>query len=137
MLIWSKELELKIEIIDNQHKDIFEVINNLIIAFDENNEQEKAYEALGFIEDYVKKHFQTEEFYLKKYEYNEMESHIKMHEAFSAQLNEFKISCKRAGITKKAAIQMSEFLLNWWYNHILKVDSKYVNWISGKMEKVS
>lgn len=136
MLTWSEDLELKIEIIDSQHQKIFEVINGLITAFDEHNEVEKAYEALCFIEEYVKKHFQTEEFYLKKYNYHEYESHLKLHESFSTHLNEFKVSCRRSGITRKAAIEMSDFLTSWWYNHILTVDIKYVSWISERIDSI-
>ncbi len=134
MLVWSKNLELKIGIIDNQHKEIFDVINKLIIAFDEQNELEEAYDALCFVEEYVQKHFQTEEFYLRKFEYKELEAHIKLHKAFSDQLKEFKTSWRRSGITRMAAIQMADFLVIWWNRHILEVDSKYVSWIADKIK---
>ncbi len=133
MIEWTNELVLGIEVIDNQHKDIYTNINKLILAFEENNEQELAYEMLEFVEEYVRKHFQTEEFYLKKYGYNEFEKHVGLHRNFSAQLQELKASFKRAGITKRAALQMTEFLISWWDNHILKIDSKYVEWLSEKI----
>lgn len=135
MLVWSKNLELNIDIIDKQHKEIFEVVNKLLSSFEEHNELEETYKALGFVEEYIRKHFQTEEFYLRKYEYNELEEHLKMHQEFIVQLSEFKQSCKRAGITEKAALRMTEFLTNWWDTHILNVDSKYVPWILDKIKK--
>lgn len=134
MLVWSEALELKIDIIDKQHKEIFEEINKLIGSFEEGKEQEQAYEVLCFIEDYVNKHFLMEEFYLKKYEYREFNEHSQMHRAFSKQLTDYKTHFRRSGITKMAAIEMNNFLVEWWNNHIIKVDSRYVEWISTKIK---
>lgn len=134
MLVWSKDLELKIEIIDEQHKEIFEEINKLIKSFEKHEEIEQTYQVLDFIESYVKKHFQTEEFYLEKYKYQNLAAHKKMHEAFSAKLSEYKDSFKRSGITRLAALQMFDFLIKWWNNHILKIDAKYVDWLIEKMK---
>lgn len=136
MLEWSENLKLNIETIDNQHKEIFNVANRLIQAFEENNDElSQTYEALCFAEEYIRKHFGTEEFYLKKYNYPNLNAHIKMHEAFSKQLDEYKLSWKRAGITKKSAIELTEFLSLWWKNHILNIDSQYVSWISDKIQR--
>lgn len=133
MLVWSENLELGIEIVDKQHRDIFEQINKLISSFDEGKEQEQAYEILCFIEEYVNKHFRAEEFYLEKYEYKDFVPHVEMHRAFSKQLDYYKLSNRKAGMTRKAALEMDEFLTQWWNNHILKVDSKYVDTIGHKI----
>ncbi len=134
MLIWSKNLELNIEIIDEQHKGIFEEINKLIKSFEKHSEIDQTYEVLEFVEKYVKKHFQTEEFYLEKYKYHDLAEHKKMHEAFSEKLAEYKDSFKRSGITRIAALQMFDFLIKWWNNHILKVDTKYVDWLKDRLK---
>lgn len=42
MLVWDESLELGIDLIDNQHRAIFEQINLLINSFDENTQQEQA-----------------------------------------------------------------------------------------------
>ena len=133
MLAWSENLKLGIEIVDRQHKEIFEQINKLIKSFDEGTEQQQAYEVLSFVEDYVNKHFRMEEFYLEKYEYQELLSHVQMHRAFSKQLEEYKFIHRRSGITRAAAIEMDEFLTSWWNNHILKADSQYVELIGEKI----
>lgn len=133
MLVWAENLELGIELIDNQHKGIFEKINKLIESFDEGTEKEQAYEVLCFIEDYVNKHFSTEEFYFEKHNYKDFASHVQMHRAFSKQLEDYKASHRRSGMTKLAAIEMDKFLTSWWQNHILKIDSQYVEDIGEKI----
>lgn len=133
MLIWTEKLELGIDLIDNQHKNIFEQINKLADSFEEGSEQEQAYEALCFIEEYVNKHFSTEEFFFEKYNYKEFSTHVQMHRAFSKQLTDYKQSHRRSGMTKLAAIEMNEFLTSWWNNHILKIDSKYVDEIGEEI----
>lgn len=126
MLVWDESLELGIDLIDNQHRAIFEQINLLIKSFDEDTQQDRAYEVLCFVEEYVNKHFSTEEFFLEKHKYNDYDSHIQMHRAFSKQLTEYKINHRKSGITKLAAIEMHDFLNSWWNNHIIKIDSRYV-----------
>jgi len=133
MLAWTEKLELGIELIDNQHKDIFEHINKLLEAFDAGVEQEEAYEMLCFLEQYTHKHFSTEEFYFEKYNYKDLKSHVQLHRAFSKQLEDYKISHRRAGITKQAAMEIGELLIAWWYNHIINTDSKYVSDIGEKI----
>lgn len=133
MLDWTEKLELGIDLIDNQHKNIFEQINKLSESFGEGSEQEQAYEVLCFIEEYVNKHFSTEEFFFEKHNYKEFANHVKMHRAFSKQLTDYKLSHRRSGMTKLAALEMDEFLTSWWNNHILKIDSKYVDEIGEQI----
>lgn len=134
MLTWNDSLYLGIDIIDTQHREIFDAINKLTISFDEGHEKDSVYEVLDFIEVYVHKHFSTEEFYLQKYNYLETESHIKTHKAFSAKLAEYKSHYKRAGLTRLAAIEMNDILIQWWNNHILKTDYNYIDCISEKIK---
>lgn len=134
MLTWHESLNLGIDIIDKQHKEIFEAINQLIISFNNGQEQEGVYEVLNFIEIYTRKHFSTEEFYLKKYGYIETDSHIKMHKSFSDKLDEYKLHYKRGGLSRQAALEMHDILIQWWNNHILKIDYKYKSCLSEKVK---
>lgn len=134
MLTWSDSLNLGIDIIDNQHREIFETINKLMLSFGEGHETDSVYEALEFIESYVHKHFVTEEFYLKKYNYRDTEAHIKMHKAFSDKLSEYKAHYRRSGLSRLAAIEMNDILIQWWNNHILKTDFSYIDCIFEKIK---
>lgn len=134
MLTWNESLKLGIDTIDTQHREIFDAINKLMASFDEGKEKESVYEVLEFIEAYVHKHFSTEEFYLKKYNYPEADLHIKMHKAFSDKLTEYKTHYKRTGLTRLAALEMNNILIQWWNNHISKTDFKYISHISGKIK---
>lgn len=133
MLNWNENLELGIELVDNQHKEIYEQLNKLIESFEEGTEQEHAYTSLCFIENYVNKHFKAEEFLLNKYNYKDIANHIKMHRAFSQLLEDYKVKHRRSGMTRLAAIEMNEFLISWWNNHILKIDSQYVAELGAKI----
>lgn len=137
MLTWNDSLNLGIDIIDTQHREIFEAINKLMVSFEQGQEKESVYEVLEFIEVYVHKHFSTEEFYLKKYNYPEADSHIKMHKAFTDKLSEYKTHYKRAGLTRLAALEMNNILIQWWNNHILKTDYNYIDCISEKIKAES
>lgn len=134
MLTWNESLKLGIDIIDNQHREIFDAINKLTVSFDEGHEQDGVYEVLEFIEIYVHKHFSTEEFYLRKYEYSDVEPHVKTHRAFFDKLAEYKTHYKRTGLTRLAALEMNNILIQWWNNHILQTDFKYIEHIAEKIK---
>lgn len=133
MLEWTNKLSLEIPVIDNQHKAIFVAINRLLKSFEEGKEAESAFETLAFVEEYVNKHFSTEEFYLKKFAYADYEKHAQLHRNFTKRLEAFKLSHRRGGLTRMAAMEMQEFLLDWWIVHIQKVDSKYASLLKNKI----
>ncbi|MDD3593560.1 MAG: bacteriohemerythrin [Candidatus Gastranaerophilales bacterium] len=127
MLQWNNRLKLGIDMIDEQHKQIFVVTNNLLDAFKRGSGQDQAYDAICFLEEYVKKHFQAEEFYFGKLNYPEKEYHIRLHRAFEAKLGELKDKHRKMGITRAAAKEISDFLVNWWVSHIQNVDRRYAD----------
>lgn len=88
---------------------------------------------LCFLEDYVKKHFSTEEFYMEKYNCLGLDEHKKEHSDFTEKLLKLKTDYQMIGITKSAAIDIGNLLIDWCKTHIMRVDAKCVPQIGAKM----
>lgn len=63
---WLKKYETTIDIIDEQHKGLVDLINNLRIANEENRGKEILRETIFKLVEYTKIHFNDEEKHMQK-----------------------------------------------------------------------
>jgi len=119
---WKDAYSVKVKIIDEQHKNLFKIIDELYQSILAGNQKENLPEILKQLNDYANYHFSTEEKYFKKFNYKEADVHIAIHQTFKKRL---------AGMEAKASnknfdgFELLVFLQNWWVNHILDIDKKY------------
>ena len=109
--------KLGIEIIDEQHQKIFDMIESLNINIDDDS---MLPEIMKELNDYSIQHFKTEEKYFKNLEFNDMENHIHLHDMFSQTINFYLENSEQ--LNKK---KIYTFLQSWIKNHILIEDKKY------------
>ena len=76
---WSKELELGIPEIDEQHKKLIDLIN---LFYTEPEESKKVERFLTELEDYINYHFSYEEAFMEKIGFPELPTHRKAHSMF-------------------------------------------------------
>ena len=119
---WSPELDTGIEIIDKQHRRIFEYIVAL-----EDIQQDDDREELGRIieqlVDYTLSHFTFEEGLLEESGYRFINAHKKVHELFIRRVNDY---VKRFRSGEDISFELSATLKTWLINHIKNDDSDYV-----------
>jgi hemerythrin-like metal-binding protein len=128
---WNSSLELGIENLDTQHKEIIDRINRLSIALDsEFNEfsTERLEEAHKFLEKYVAIHFREEE-EMAQGNYPDIEAHIALHHSFESELTTFQENLKKSGLISHAAAQLIKYLSKWFITHIKTEDPKYLPYI--------
>ncbi len=89
IISWNKNIALDISGIDDQHKQLVEIINALFDAM-------KKAEGLDVIDDILKKlaeytsyHFANEEKYFEQFGYSESESHKSEHNYLLEQVKDF------------------------------------------------
>lgn len=123
-LPWKKEYELGIEIIDTQHKEFVQALNDLYLAIGEGNVKEKIYRILSEIQQYVDLHFQTEENYFDEFEYEGAAEHKIKHQEFRDKFAEIKDKYKNdeLGMT----FELTDFMEDWLLDHLVAMDKKYV-----------
>jgi hemerythrin len=126
-IVWSDEFCLGISEIDSQHKMIIENINFLIENHDSVDSASLNQEIIKRLDKYAEEHFATEEKYLRKSNYPNLENHIKIHEAF--KMNTVQSALKVMKGNEDVPEETLQFLKKWWTNHILKEDMEFKNFL--------
>ncbi|GAA0851575.1 bacteriohemerythrin [Marinobacter szutsaonensis] len=120
---WSKELEVGIGEIDEQHKWLVDLTNQLHDALEGGAEQEKTSEILESLMDYTMNHFIVEEDLFLRLGYPETDAHKAEHNKFTGQIMSL---IERHENGDSAGEETLELLKDWLTHHILKVDKAYV-----------
>lgn len=118
---WDPSFSVGIEVIDNQHKQIIQYINDLNIAFSYN----KMYiteEVLNNLINYTKSHFSFEENLMQEAGYPILDEHKQSHQAFIKRIHFFK---ERYENGENIAKQLKMELQFWLLNHIKNDDVDY------------
>ena len=127
LIKWTKKYSVGITEIDNQHKGLVILINELFSLMSEGKAKAKMPEIFDHLTDYTKKHFFVEESMLIKYGYKEYDQHKEEHQKFIAQLVKLKLDLEKEEIT--ISLKTLNFLKDWLLNHILISDKKYSTFI--------
>jgi len=127
---WKDEYSVGIPSIDDQHKRLLGLINQLQTAVDYQTDDAFTNEALGELVDYTRTHFVYEEKLMQDNGYPDFEAHRKEHEAMVEQVGHF---LERYKQDRDATIEeVTGFLKNWLINHINGTDKEYSSYLIGK-----
>lgn len=129
MKSWSENYATNIELLDEQHKELFNILDNcydLILNNEDDDKYDKIIHVLERLKDYTVYHFTTEEEFLKKNNYSKFLSHKFAHDSFIEQINSYDIY----SIDKNQKAFVNEILdivTSWIKNHILVIDKNIPN----------
>ncbi len=129
LVVWDSRFELGINKIDEQHKHLVEICNELFRGCLLGKDESETYfrKALKEAVNYVLLHFSDEEKILIYYKYPEFTKHKTEHEKFIKQIlheaNEFE---KGSSFVPN---QFARFLRDWILQHIAIEDKKYAAYI--------
>ena len=122
---WTNALSCGIKLIDDQHKGLVDLVNNLFKHITGNEKQEKDYfsQVIQEAVKYVKVHFATEEKIMIATKYSGYAEHKKEHDNFVlAVVNN--IRDYEAG--KRLTLStFTRYLKEWILSHIAVMDKKY------------
>jgi hemerythrin len=131
-ILWTDDLATKIDTIDNQHKMLFEIVNELLDSCKQGKGFEVVKKVVFFLDDYVKNHFSTEERYMKMYSYPNFIPHKEQHELFIKRAAELKEQFLKEGPTLSFTMAISNSVVNWLSNHIRKVDAEMAKFLKSQ-----
>ncbi|MGP1414825.1 MAG: bacteriohemerythrin [Treponema sp.] len=120
---WSDKFSVKVASIDEQHKKLVAVINELYNAMKAGKTKEQMGKILGDLVDYTKYHFSYEEKLLEKVGYKDIVEHKKKHVAFVDKISTALESYKSGKLIM--TIDICNFLQDWLIHHIQGTDQKY------------
>jgi len=127
---WSDNFVVDIFEVDNQHKKLLGLVNQLFDAMSVGKGKEVLGKVLTELINYTVYHFSTEERLFKQCAYPEFETHKKEHDDLTKTATELKQSFDSGN--KLITIDVMNFLKDWLNVHILQEDKKFGPFLHSK-----
>jgi hemerythrin-like metal-binding protein len=127
---WKDEYSVGIDSIDQQHKKLLNLINQLQTAVDYSTGEQFEREALDELVDYTKTHFTYEEGLMRDNDYPDFEAHKRQHVVMFDKVREVLADYEKDHDTAMA--NAAEFLKDWLIKHINGTDKQYSSYLISK-----
>lgn len=124
--LWKDEYKVGIEKIDEQHRQLFDKIEQLLEiakSGDKRSNQQKCMEIIDFLVDYTVFHFNTEEALQRERKYVSYAQHVKIHTEFKNTVQAYKELLGK-DFTAKTLKSFIGTMLAWLVNHVCVCDRK-------------
>jgi hemerythrin len=131
---WQPSFKIGVDLLDDQHKKLFGLFNDLKAAINEKNMYQQMGITLKYIVAYTKEHFQSEEQYMKEVGYPHYEEQKALHTDLIKQVTNLILKIKKGEYLLSS--QLADFLSKWLSDHILKEDLKVKLFITNQEKKV-
>ena len=129
-ITWNENFSVGVREIDEQHKRLIGMINELNEVDNTTVGSETIFDVLTKMTNYALSHFEEEEQYMIKYNYPDYSIHKDQHSKFKDQLITF---CKDTKAHKESIpTEIFSYLRTWLINHILETDMAYKSFFNEK-----
>lgn len=129
---WNSSLAIGIEVIDNQHKQIFEHL----LAIENSVAKRDPWHILRFLlsqmAEYMKFHLAVEEAMLEIIRYPRRADHCQAHAGIMEQIAELERQLQTAG----SEANLVSFFENWFIRHVLGDDRQYAEYVKKEFPGV-
>lgn len=123
LITWKDDMSVGVEQFDHQHQKLVGMLNGLHEDLGKGMAADHMGRLIGELANYTKTHFKSEEEYMAKHNYPELEDHKEEHRNLTRQVVDFYQQFKAGKATM--SVQMMNFLRDWLVNHIQGTDMKY------------
>jgi len=123
LMIWDESFSVNVKEIDDQHKILVSIINDLHSSMKEGKGNEVSDGILDRMVEYTVFHFETEEKYFEEFHYEDAIEHRAEHQAFVEKVLDFKNKFEEGSLS--LSIELMNFLVDWLKGHINGSDKKY------------
>ncbi len=128
---WNDRLySVGIPQIDDQHKELVALLNELFTAMHAGKGREALGNVLQGLVKYAGYHFATEERLMQQHGYPEYALHKEKHNKMTRKVLELKTQFDDGVIS--APVQISNFLKNWLARHIMETDRKFGKYLADR-----
>lgn len=126
LLTFSEEYCTGVEVIDREHRRLFEILadlNELNRKEFVSDKYDAIVEVIEELKDYTVKHFQDEERYMQSIRYEGLAVQQSVHQSFIDKIDSININDMDENQQAYLDV-LIDFLANWLINHIMKMDQK-------------
>lgn len=128
LVTWSDSLSVNVAEIDQQHRNLIAMINELNDAMKQGKGKDVLGQIVNRLISYTATHFKTEETYFAQFGYPDMENHKKEHAAFVRKVLSFKEGFEKKELS--LTIEVMRFLSDWLKKHIMGTDKRYTRFFN-------
>lgn len=124
MYYFTDDCLLGVEMIDNEHKELFRIINEIQELLNNEMIEDKYHQILEMVErlkEYAEQHFQHEEAYMESIHHLELELQKQQHLIFCEKIDE--ADARSTGSEQQEFLEdLLKYLVTWLYRHIIGCD---------------
>jgi hemerythrin len=128
-ITWDQKYSVSISGIDDQHKKLIGMINDLHDAMKTGRAKDIMDKLIQSLSDYTSTHFSLEEMMMEQNKYPQLNEHRKEHQYFVNQVRQFQSNFNNG--SSMVSIEILNFLRDWLLKHILVTDKLYSPYIKG------
>lgn len=127
---WKDEYSVGISFIDDDHKQLINLLNQFTAAYDHDMSEKFEKEALEELINYTKYHFEREEEMMSENDYPDFIAHKAKHQEMIEQVSSFVELYNKKG--HAALKEISEYLTVWLISHINGTDKEYSQYLNDR-----
>lgn len=120
---WKKTYNIGIDEVDEQHKGLVEILNELYEAHHLGTASLIIDQTLIKLVNYTIYHFESEEKLFTKFNYEDAEKHVTEHKEFVDSIESFKMQAKKGNLL--LSLKTLDYLKDWTITHILGTDKEF------------
>lgn len=128
---WTKQMSVGIDLLDDDHKRLFDMINSLFVTDARNQNRTHLHNMLVELLDYTNFHFGREEEYMERCHYPGFDTHKAAHQTFITQVTDLKNDFDN-GNEIMLRIDLILLLKDWLLEHIQTTDQLYRPFVNPK-----
>ncbi|MGA2276192.1 MAG: bacteriohemerythrin [Terracidiphilus sp.] len=123
-MTWTSDLSVGVEVLDDDHKKLMGIINQLHFGITSGHKKEVLASVLDELVEYTKFHFAREEAFFLQTNYLASSSHKLEHETFIKRISNLQTRFKNTPVAM-LDLELMSFLRNWLVTHIQGSDKQY------------
>lgn len=120
---WDEKYSVGIQSIDDQHKEIFRLLDQLFQGLKSGKVSESVMEIIRDLENYAVIHFNYEESFFRQFNFESESEHIKEHQQFIEKIASVKADVIAGKL--QSPFELLRYLKVWVDHHVLVVDMEY------------
>lgn len=132
---WTHDLAVGISSIDEQHRELFKRINDLVVAIKEHRCRDEIDGTIRFLEDYARFHFSEEERRMADAGYGGLAEHKTHHAAYLQNIRDLKEQAslpRVSGVSYELSVTANQIVVDWIVEHIMKIDKQFGEYVRRK-----
>lgn len=131
---WDRSLETGDPEIDDQHRELFRRIDQLMAATRDRRARSEVGRLLTFLGDYVVSHFAAEEQLMAEFGYPESGPHRSEHARFVAEYSRLFQDYRAEGPGPVFVIKFGNRVTAWLCEHICRTDRRLVEYLNSQRD---